>query len=108
MEGCRGKRTGRCGLTRRAFIQGSAGALALLALPWRPTAASSQEIRLGFSRPTPAAFTKVMPKGMVQCQLCPRNCEVLDGDRGDCGVRGDACGHCGVKIPGIWQKPGQA
>lgn len=28
-----------------------------------------------------------MPKSMVQCQLCPRNCEVLDGDRSHCGVR---------------------
>ncbi len=114
MEGCRGKQTGICGLTRRAFIRGSAGALALLALPWRPTAASSQEIRLGFSRPTPAAFTKVMPKGMVQCQLCPRNCEVLDGDRGDCGVRENRKGvyyslvygnPCAVHLDPVEKKP---
>ncbi len=92
MEGCRGKMIGVQGrfawrLSRRAFVSSSAAALALFALPWRPGPAASQEIRQGFSRPIPASFTKVMSKGMVQCQLCPRNCEVKDGERGECGVR---------------------
>ncbi len=114
MEGCRGKQTGMAGLTRRAFIRGSAGALTLLALPWRPAVASSQEIRLGFSRATPAAFTKVMAQGMVQCLLCPRKCQVADGDRGECGVRENRKGvyyslvygnPCAVHVDPVEKKP---
>lgn len=119
MAGCR---TGMSGLqdrfsrrlSRRAFVRGSAGALALLALPWRSFPAASQEIRQGFSRPVPAAFTKVLPRGMVQCQLCPRNCEVLDGGRGDCGVRENRKGvyyslvygnPCAVHVDPVEKKP---
>ena len=100
------------GLTRRAFVRGSAGALALLAIPWRP--AASQEIRQGFSPAHPAAFTKVMPRRMVQCQLCPRNCEVNDGDRGECGVRENRKGvyyslvygnPCAVHVDPVEKKP---
>jgi pyruvate formate lyase activating enzyme len=73
--------------TRRAFIRTGVGALALLALPCRPTAARAQGVRQGFLNPRPAAFFSKLPQNIVQCQLCPRNCEVRDGDRGECGVR---------------------
>ena len=119
MEGGSGKKTGVQGrfawrLSRRAFVTSSAGALALLALPWRPKPAASQEIRQGFSRPTPAAFYKVLSKRMVQCQLCPRNCEVMDGDRGECGVRENRKGiyyslvygnPCAVHVDPVEKKP---
>ena len=45
-------------LSRRAFVRSSAGALALLALPWRPRPAASQEIRRGFIRPIRPLFIR--------------------------------------------------
>ena len=119
MAGGSGNKTGVQGrfawrLSRRAFVTSSAGALALLALPWLPKPAASQEIRQGFSRPTPAAFYKVLSKRMVQCQLCPRNCEVMDGDRGECGVRENRKGlyytlvygnPCAVHVDPVEKKP---
>ena len=85
MNGLQGLCDWRC--SRRTFIQSSAGALALLTLPVRPAPAQAQEIQYGFLKPHPAAFYRRLEKGLVQCQLCPRNCEVLPGDRGECGVR---------------------
>ncbi|MCX5890150.1 MAG: AmmeMemoRadiSam system radical SAM enzyme [Deltaproteobacteria bacterium] len=119
MAGGSGKKTGVQGrfawrLSRRAFVSSSAAGLALFALPWLPKSAASQEIRQGFSHPIPASFTKVMSKGMVQCQLCPRNCEVKDGDRGECGVRENRKGlyyslvygnPCAVHVDPVEKKP---
>ncbi len=119
MAGCRGNQTGMQGrfsrrLSRRAFVRGSAGALALLTLPWLPKPAASQEIRQGFSRPVPASHYKVMPQGIVQCQLCPRKCVVSDGDRGECGVRENRKGvyyslvygnPCAVHVDPVEKKP---
>ncbi len=119
MAGLSGNKTGGAGrftrrLSRRAFVAGSAGALALMALPWRPAPAASQEVRAGFMHPVPAAFYKIMPKGMVQCQLCPRKCEVAEGDRGECGVRENRKGiyyslvygnPCAVHVDPVEKKP---
>ena len=119
MADCRLSKTGMQGLfgrpwSRRAFVRAGAGALALLALPWRPRPAASQEIRLGFGRPTPASHYKVMSKGLVQCRLCPKNCEVKEGDRGDCGVRENRKGvyyslvygnPCAVHVDPVEKKP---
>ena len=106
---------GFCGrsLSRRTFIQSGACALALLALP-APSRAASLEARQGFLRPHPAEFYRTLPGGQVECQLCPRNCEVLDGDRGDCGVRENRKGKyvtlayanpCAVHVDPVEKKP---
>jgi pyruvate formate lyase activating enzyme len=100
--------------TRRTFIRTGVGALALLALPCRPTPARAQEVRQGFLNPHPAAFFLKLPQKMVQCQLCPRNCEVRDGDRGECGVRENRQGEyytlvygnpCAVHVDPVEKKP---
>jgi pyruvate formate lyase activating enzyme len=100
--------------TRRAFIRNGVGALALLALPCRPTAARAQEVQQGFLNPRPAAFFSKLPQNIVQCQLCPRNCEVKDGDRGECGVRENRQGEyytlvygnpCAVHVDPVEKKP---
>jgi pyruvate formate lyase activating enzyme len=75
----------RC--SRRNFIQAGTCALALLSLPAWPAPARAQAMQYGFINPQPAAFYRRLDKGLVQCGLCPRNCEVLPGDRGECGVR---------------------
>jgi len=105
-----------CGLpcSRRTFIKGSASALALLSLPWRPAGARAQEIQYGWLEPHPAAFYRSLPDNLVQCQLCPRQCEVLPGDRGECGVRENRQGKyyslvygnpCAVHVDPIEKKP---
>src|SRR5659263_3770 len=97
---------------RRTFIQAGAGALALLSLPTPP--AHAQAMQYGFLTPHPAAFSRQMDQGLVQCQLCPRNCEVLPGDRGECGVRENREGKyyslvygnpCAVHLDPIEKKP---
>jgi pyruvate formate lyase activating enzyme len=102
----------RC--TRRTFLQSSAGTLALLALPIRPLPAASQEVRYGYIQPHPAAYYQSLPDSLVKCQLCPRSCEVLEGDRGECGVRENRQGKyytlvygnpCAVHIDPIEKKP---
>ncbi len=101
-------------LTRRAFIQGSTCTLALLALPGLPWPALAQKMRYGYLKPHPAAFYRALPNNLVQCQLCPRGCEVLEGDRGDCGVRQNQKGKyytlvygnpCAVHVDPIEKKP---
>jgi pyruvate formate lyase activating enzyme len=100
--------------TRRTFIRTGVGALALLALPCRPTAARAQEVQQGFLNPRPAAFFSKLPQNIVQCQLCPRTCEVRDGDRGECGVRENRQGEyytlvygnpCAVHVDPVEKKP---
>jgi pyruvate formate lyase activating enzyme len=103
----------RC--NRRAFIQSSAGALALLALPAWPGPAQAQVVaQYGYMKPHPAAFYRQLDKGMVRCQLCPRNCKVLLGERGECGVRENRLGQyyslvygnpCAVHLDPIEKKP---
>ncbi len=102
----------RC--SRRAFIRNSAGALALLSLPAWPAPAGAQTVRYGLMTPQPAAFYRRLNQGLVQCQLCPRNCEVLPGDRGECGVRENREGRyyslvygnpCAVHLDPIEKKP---
>ncbi|MBM4294963.1 MAG: AmmeMemoRadiSam system radical SAM enzyme, partial [Deltaproteobacteria bacterium] len=109
------KLQGLCGwqCSRRRFIQAGASALALLSWPVS-TRAASVEARLGFIRPHPAQFYRPLEGGLVQCQLCPRTCEVLDGDRGECGVRENRKGNyfslvygnpCAVHVDPVEKKP---
>jgi pyruvate formate lyase activating enzyme len=101
-------------LNRRTFIKSGAGALALLALPCRLTPAAAQDISRGLIHPRPAAFFRRLPNQIVQCQLCPRNCEVNEGARGECGVRENRQGQyltlvygnpCAVHVDPIEKKP---
>ncbi|MFZ5449587.1 MAG: AmmeMemoRadiSam system radical SAM enzyme [Thermodesulfobacteriota bacterium] len=102
----------RC--SRRDFIQVGAGALALLSLPAWPAPASAQAMQYGFMKPHPAAFSRQLDQGLVQCQLCPRTCVVLPGDRGECGVRENREGKyyslvygnpCAVHLDPVEKKP---
>jgi pyruvate formate lyase activating enzyme len=98
--------------SRRAFLQCGACALALLAFP--PDSASAQDLRSGFVQPHPAQFYQTIAKGLVECRLCPRKCEVQDGERGDCLVRENRGGKyftlaygnpCAVHLDPIEKKP---
>lgn len=73
--------------SRRFFLQFSAAALGALALGGGRPQAWGQEVRFGWVQPREAAFFTPLAQGLVRCELCPRQCEVGDGERGDCGVR---------------------
>jgi len=101
-------------LSRRTFIRGSLGALALAALPCPLYASRSPGIKQGYLNPQPALFYQATQNKQVKCLLCPRACEVADGDRGDCGVRENRGGKyytlayanpCAVHVDPIEKKP---
>jgi pyruvate formate lyase activating enzyme len=101
-------------LSRRTFVQGSLGALALLTLPCPARAWVHPGMKQGFMNPQPALFYQVLPHNRVKCLLCPQGCVVSDGDRGDCGVRENRGGQyytlaygnpCAVHVDPVEKKP---
>ncbi len=105
---------GRLTLTRRRFLQAGALGLGVLACQSLPLPAFGQEVRFGYLNPHPASHYAVLPSGNIRCDLCPRQCEVIDGDRGECGVRENRSGKyvtlayanpCAVHIDPIEKKP---
>jgi len=102
----------RC--NRRTFVQAGAAAVALLSLPSPLPGKDALEVRYGLVRPHPAAFFRPLPDQRVECQLCPKSCQVSKGDRGDCGVRQNREGQyytlvygnpCAVHLDPIEKKP---
>lgn len=100
--------------TRRRFLQAGLMGLGLLTLPGLVPLSSAQEVQFGFVRPAPAVYWTVLTNGNIRCDLCPRHCEVMAGDRGECGVREHrdskyvtlAYGNpCAVHIDPIEKKP---
>jgi pyruvate formate lyase activating enzyme len=101
-------------LTRRQFLQAGALGLGVLACQGLPRPVFGQDVRLGYLNPQPAAHFTVLPGGNVRCDLCPRQCEVMDQDRGECGVRENRGGRyvtlaygnpCAVHLDPIEKKP---
>ncbi len=61
-----------------------------------------------------ASWYKKLPESRVECQLCPRGCQVADAERGGCGVRENRAGTyvtlvhgaaCAVHLDPIEKKP---
>jgi pyruvate formate lyase activating enzyme len=61
-----------------------------------------------------ASWYKKLPESRVECQLCPRGCQVADAERGGCGVRENRKGTyhtlvhslaCAVHVDPIEKKP---
>jgi len=101
-------------LSRRSFVQGSLGALALLSLPCPLFAWGKPGMQQGLIKPRPALFFQTLANNRVKCLLCPRGCEVMDGDRGNCGVRENRGGTyytlvygnpCAVHVDPVEKKP---
>jgi pyruvate formate lyase activating enzyme len=101
-------------LNRRSFVRQSACTLALFSLPTPLFPFFPQNLRQGLVKPHPALFYQVRPNQKVKCQLCPRQCEVKPGERGDCGVRENRKGSyyslvygnpCAVHVDPIEKKP---
>ena len=93
MEGCRGKQTGICGLTRRAFIRGSAAALALLALPWRPAAPPPRKSAWVSAAPPPPPSPRSCPKAWCSASSAPgtARCWTATGATAASGRTAKAC-----------------
>lgn len=101
-------------LSRRTFVQGSLGVLALLTFPCPGRAWGRPQMRQGFISPQPALFYQTLPNKHIKCLLCPQGCEVMEGDRGDCGVRENRGGKyytlaygnpCAVHMDPVEKKP---
>ena len=100
----------RC--SRRAFLR--TAAKTALAVPML-----LQEVRLRaaeshVARASEAMFYEKLPAKKVRCLLCPNECRVADGQRGDCGVRENRGGvlqtlvygqPCAVHVDPIEKKP---
>ncbi|HQU34531.1 MAG TPA: AmmeMemoRadiSam system radical SAM enzyme [Thermoanaerobaculaceae bacterium] len=61
-----------------------------------------------------ASWYRKLPEGRVECQLCPRGCQVADAERGACGARENRGGTyttlvygsaCAVHVDPIEKKP---
>ncbi len=101
-------------LSRRSFVQGGLSALALFTLPCPTRAFINPGMKQGYLNLRPALFCQALPNKQVKCLLCPRGCEVSDGDRGDCGVRENRGGKyytlvygnpCAVHVDPVEKKP---
>ena len=99
-------------LSRRKFL----GLSCTLALCWagaeRP--ARAQDLRKGYLQARPSPYFISLGQGKVQCTLCPRQCQVSPGERGDCQVRENRGGTyytlvygnpCSVHVDPVEKKP---
>ena len=104
-------------LTRRDLAVAACGGAAAALLP-RPADAAPPAV----GAPVPvddlpareASWYRKLPEGRVECQLCPRGCQVADAERGACGVRENRRGTyttlvygaaCAVHFDPIEKKP---
>lgn len=83
-------------MNRRKFLKiGVSGACALCASRVIGNAvprgagggAASETAQKGFTRPVRAQWFSAVGKGRIRCELCPRLCELADGERAMCRVR---------------------
>ena len=104
-------------LSRRQLAVATCAGAAAALLPRRSKAASPT-----VGAPVPpdelpareASWYKKLPDSRVECQLCPRGCQVADAERGGCGVRENRGGvyntlvhslACTVHLDPIEKKP---
>jgi pyruvate formate lyase activating enzyme len=105
-------------LSRRHLLAAAAGGTVVTLLPRR--LAARPDLRPGepvSSEDLPAreaSWYRKLPERRVECQLCPRGCQVADAERGACGVRENRGGTyttlvhgaaCAVHLDPIEKKP---
>jgi pyruvate formate lyase activating enzyme len=104
-------------LDRRQALALGAAAAAAAALP-RVVAAAPQRVGAPVDPEElparEASWYRKLPEMMVECQLCPRGCQVADTERGSCGVRENRRGTyytlvhglpCTIHVDPIEKKP---
>ena len=72
---------------RAGLLLGCGGGLTLFEYKSLPSQAFAQELRKGFIRSKPSPYFISLGQNQIQCTLCPRQCQVSPGGRGDCQVR---------------------
>lgn len=110
-------------LTRRQFLRrcvqggllvGCSGGAALFGQSLFAKPARAQELRKGFIRTKPSPYYLSVGQNRIQCTLCPRQCQVGPGLRGDCQVRENRQGvyhtlvygnPCAVHVDPVEKKP---
>ncbi len=100
----------RC--SRRSFLQ--TAAKTALAVPVLLQGARLGAAPATLPKASEAMFYEKLPAKKVRCLLCPNECRVADGQRGDCGVRENRAGvlhtlvygqPCAVHVDPIEKKP---
>jgi len=90
------KRKLSAGLSRREFVKAGAASVCAICLskvtgctPKRskPQEQAARGVQIGLVRPVPSPWFKQTESGKVQCQLCPRECTLAEGERSPCRVR---------------------
>jgi pyruvate formate lyase activating enzyme len=92
-------------MERRSFIKYCMAAAGVGLCPWPMVSAWAEDTAPKSGKQTKpgaslddsrfvreAMFYKTLDNGDVQCLLCPNQCEVSDGERGECGVRENRSG----------------
>jgi len=102
---------GRCG--QAGLILAAGGPLNLLS-PGQAPELLAQDLRQGFVRSQPSPYYISLGQHRIQCTLCPRQCQVSPGGRGECRVRENRQGvyhslvygnPCAVHVDPIEKKP---
>ena len=96
----------------------AAGASCAAALLGHPADAAPPAVGAPIAADDPpareASWYRKLPEGRVECQLCPRGCQVADAERGGCGARENRGGTyttlvygsaCALHIDPIEKKP---
>jgi len=90
------KNTHDNGLSRREFLKASAGGICTLGLAgifgctWGQNEQKTpllQVAQKGLVRPTHSPWFSKLGNAKIQCQLCPKRCELAEGERAPCRVR---------------------
>ncbi len=105
-------------LSRRDLVTVACAGAAAALLPKTAGSVSSPQVGAvidGEELPArEASWYRKLPEGRVECQLCPRACQVADAERGGCGVRENRGGTyftlvhsaaCSVHLDPIEKKP---
>ncbi|UCC17189.1 MAG: AmmeMemoRadiSam system radical SAM enzyme [Dehalococcoidales bacterium] len=84
------------GLNRRVFLKASAGIVGMLCLSSivgctresnTEKMSTLQTPQKGFIRPIPSPWFSKLNNTKVRCELCPKQCELEEGERAPCRVR---------------------
>lgn len=101
-------------LPRRDFLKASACWVVSLGMSGAPSHALAQRDKKGLSGTKLSPYFRALNNQRIQCELCPRECLVANGQRGFCGVRENRNGKyyslvygnpCAVHVDPIEKKP---
>ncbi|MBM4332774.1 MAG: AmmeMemoRadiSam system radical SAM enzyme [Deltaproteobacteria bacterium] len=100
--------------SRRDLLKGVASCALLVAVSANPAPALAQRGKKGYINTRLSSHFRTLENQRIQCQLCPRECQVAKGQRGFCGVRENRAGKyyslvygnpCAVHPDPIEKKP---